>query len=33
MQFFFKSCNPLVRVLVESAIDMGVQKINGRIDA
>lgn len=29
----FKGCNPLVRVFVEAAIDLGLQKIQGRIDA
>jgi hypothetical protein len=29
----FKGCNPLIRVLAEAAIDLGVQKIDGRIDA
>jgi hypothetical protein len=29
----FKGCNPLLRVFVEGAIDLGIQKINGRVDA
>lgn len=29
----FKGCNPLIRVLAEAAIDLGLQKIDGRIDA
>ena len=29
----FKGCNPPVRVLVEAAIDLGLRKIEGRIDA
>jgi anti-anti-sigma regulatory factor len=29
----FKGCNPVVRVLVEGAISLGLQKIEGRIDA
>ena len=29
----FKGCNPLLRVLVEAAIDLGLQKIDGRVDA
>lgn len=29
----FKGCNPVLRVLVEAAIDLGLQKISGRIDA
>jgi hypothetical protein len=29
----FKGCNPIIRVLVETAIDLGLQKIEGRIDA
>lgn len=29
----FKGCNPLIRVFVESAIDLGIQKIQGRVDA
>ena len=29
----FKGCNPVVRVLVEGAIALGLQKIEGRIDA
>ncbi|WP_158305449.1 STAS-like domain-containing protein [Opitutus terrae] len=32
-RFVFKGCNPMVRVLVEAAIDLGLQKIEGRIDA
>lgn len=32
-QIVFKGCNPVLRVLVEAAIDLGVQKIAGRIDA
>jgi hypothetical protein len=29
----FKGCNPVIRVLVETAIDLGLRKIQGRIDA
>lgn len=29
----FKGCNPMVRVLVEAAVDLGLQKAQGRIDA
>lgn len=29
----FKGCNPMVRVLVEAAIDLGLQKADRRIDA
>jgi ABC-type nitrate/sulfonate/bicarbonate transport system substrate-binding protein len=29
----FKGCNPVVRVLVAGAIDLGLQKIQGKIDA
>ncbi len=29
----FKGCKPLVRVLVEAAIDLGLSKIEGRIPA
>jgi hypothetical protein len=29
----FKGCNPVVRVLVDGAIALGLQKIDGRIDA
>lgn len=29
----FKGCNPVLRVLVEAAIDLGMQKISGRVDA
>lgn len=29
----FKGCNPVVQVLVEAAIDLGLRKIAGRIDA
>lgn len=29
----FKGCNPVLKVLVESAIDLGLQKIDGRVDA
>lgn len=29
----FKGCNPVVRVLVEGAIALGLRKIEGRIDA
>jgi anti-anti-sigma regulatory factor len=29
----FKGCNPVVRVLVDGAIALGLQKIEGRIDA
>jgi hypothetical protein len=29
----FKGCNPVVRVLVEGAINLGLQKSAGRIDA
>lgn len=32
-KFVFKGCNPLVRVLVEGAIDLGLQKCEGRIRA
>lgn len=28
-----KGCNPVLQVLVESAIDLGSQKIDGRVDA
>lgn len=29
----FKGCNPAIRVLVEAAIELGLRKIEGRIDA
>ena len=29
----FKGCNPLIRVFVEGAIDLGIQKILARVDA
>jgi hypothetical protein len=29
----FKGCNPVVRVLVEGAIDLGLQKVEGRTRA
>ncbi len=29
----FKGCNPVLKVLVESAIDLGLQKIDERVDA
>lgn len=29
----FKGCNPVLHVLVESAIELGLEKIQGRIDA
>ena len=29
----FKGCNDVIRVLVETAIDLGMRKIRGRIDA
>jgi hypothetical protein len=29
----FRGCNPLLRVLVEAAIDLGLQKRAGRVDA
>ena len=29
----FKGCNPVLRVLVEAAIDLGLQKIDGRVGA
>jgi hypothetical protein len=29
----FKGCNPVVRVLVEGAISLGLKKTEGRIDA
>ncbi len=29
----FEGCSPLLRVLVEGAIDLGLQKIDGRVDA
>ena len=29
----FKGCNPMVRVLAEAAVDLGLQKAQGRIDA
>jgi hypothetical protein len=32
-RILFKGCNPVLRVLIESAIDLGLQKIHGRIDA
>ncbi len=32
-QLIFKGCNPILRVLTEAAIDLGLQKIQGRIDA
>lgn len=32
-QLIFKGCNPVLRVLVEAAIDLGLQKIDGRVDA
>jgi len=32
-RLIFKGCNPVLRVLVEAAIDLGLQKIQGRIDA
>jgi anti-anti-sigma regulatory factor len=32
-QLIFKGCNPVIRVLVETAIDLGLRKTHGRIDA
>lgn len=32
-QLIFKGCNPTLRVLAEAAIDLGLQKIQDRIDA
>jgi hypothetical protein len=32
-RLIFKGCNPVIRVLAEAAIDLGLQKIDGRIDA
>lgn len=32
-KIIFKGCNPVIKVLVNAAIDLGVQKIDGRIDA
>jgi len=32
-RILFKGCNPVLRVLIESAIDLGLQKIHGRINA
>ncbi len=32
-KILFKGCNPVLRVLVEAAIDLGLQKTRGRIDA
>lgn len=29
----FKGCNPVLRVLIDAAIDLGLEKIEGRIDA
>ncbi|HUG10432.1 MAG TPA: STAS-like domain-containing protein, partial [Opitutaceae bacterium] len=29
----FKGANPVLRVLIEGAIELGLQKIEGRIDA
>lgn len=29
----FKGCNPVLQVLVNAAIDLGLEKIDGRIDA
>lgn len=29
----FKGCNPVIRVLVEAAVDLGFRKIDGRVDA
>jgi hypothetical protein len=29
----FKGCNPVVRVLIEGAIQLGLRKINGWVDA
>ena len=29
----FKGCNPVLQVLVEGAIDLGLQKMDERIDA
>ena len=29
----FKGCNPLIQVLVQAAIDLGLEKTQGRIDA
>jgi hypothetical protein len=29
----FKGCNPVIRVLVEAAVDLGLRKIDGRVDA
>jgi hypothetical protein len=29
----FKGCNPMVRVLVSAAVDLGLQKLDARIDA
>ena len=32
-RLIFKGCNPLLRVLAEAAIDLGLQKIAGRVRA
>lgn len=29
----FKGCNPPLQVLIEAAVDLGVSKISGRVDA
>lgn len=29
----FKGCSPVIKVLVQAAIDLGLRKIDGRIDA
>jgi hypothetical protein len=29
----FKGCNPVLRVLVEAAVSLGLRKVEGRVDA
>ncbi len=29
----FKGCNPVIRVLVEAAVSLGLRKVEGRVDA
>ena len=29
----FKGCNPVIRVLVEGAVSLGLRKVEGRVDA
>ena len=32
-RIIFKGCNPVIQVLVHAAIDLGLSKVDGRVDA